>query len=94
MDNWNNKAKLCGNCAHWPLGGYQHKWPGAQPSGIGGHHCNGEVSECHAKSPIGENRDRSLSGGAIWPTTKREDSCGDYKPRVPWLKRLFGKRSK
>lgn len=82
MRDWNPKAIVCGNCQWWLLGNYQHDFEGAEPNGAGGHHCNGEVSECRRSLP-GQTRggDARLSGSAEWPTTRKLDFCGEFKQR-------------
>lgn len=85
---WDTTAPLCGNCRWWVLSSYQERlWSegtilGSRPSGAGGHHCSGDVSECRAGAPQRDgDRDRDLSGSARWPTTKPDDWCRIFKPR-------------
>lgn len=81
MDNWNDRAPLCGNCRHWPLSGYQFDWDGCEPLGTGGHSCDGTVSDCRLHAPIAVKSDRYPSETAMWPTTRKTDHCGDFELR-------------
>lgn len=79
-DSWNTKVECCGNCAFWPLGGFQHDWKGAEPLGISGYSTDGTVSECRRHAPIGLKED---SPGATrrFPKTEKRDFCGDFERR-------------
>lgn len=80
-DNWNGSVECCGNCAYWPLGGYQHDWKGAQPLGAGGPHTDGTVSECRRHAPLAVNTARYPSADRLFPSTNRTDFCGDFELR-------------
>lgn len=78
-DQWDGSVECCGNCAYWPLGGYQHDWKGAEPIGIGGQHTNGEVSDCRRHAPSESDRNSHPGATARWPTTRKRDFCGDFE---------------
>lgn len=80
MTNWNDDAKVCGNCAFWPLGGYQHDWEGCEPLGIAGYGTDGTVSECRRHAPVVGRHSPGRS--ADWPQTEKLDSCGDFQHRT------------
>lgn len=81
MEKWCEKQTICGNCRNWRLGAFQSDFDGAEPNGAGGHHTNGEVSDCLAHAPARNPDASDLSGNAVWPTTKKRDRCGDFTPR-------------
>lgn len=80
MNNWDERARLCGNCAFWPLQGYQFDWQGSEPLGTAGYATDGTVSDCRKAAPIGVSRD-SPGKTAVWPKTERTDCCGDFQRR-------------
>lgn len=79
--NWNRSVENCGNCAFWPLAGYQHDWKGAEPQGTGGYMCDGTVSDCRRHAPREVHKDRYPGASAQWPQTNRNDFCGDFELR-------------
>ncbi len=78
---WNTLVECCGNCAFWPLGGYQHDFAGAEPLGIGGHHTNGNVSECRRYAPRELDHERSPGATRHFPQTEKTDFCGEFELR-------------
>ena len=80
-DNWNSKVECCGNCAFWPIGGYQHDFPGAKPLGIGGHHTDGDVSDCRRYAPRELDKEKYPTATGRWPQTNRDDFCGEFELR-------------
>jgi hypothetical protein len=74
----------CELCRFWPLSSYSNGKIGDKYYGIGGHHTDGSVSDCRRRAPamVDPHRDAHLWGSARWPTTKREDWCGDFEARV------------
>ena len=80
-DRWNTSVECCGNCAFWPLGGYQSSYSGAQPLGCGGNQGDGSVSECRRHAPVSVNQDRHPGRTAVWPQVGVRDFCGDFELR-------------
>lgn len=80
-NDWKTSIECCGNCAFWPLGGYQHDWRGAAPHGIGGPHTDGTVSECRRRAPVGLDHGKYPGAERLFPTTHRTDFCGDFELR-------------
>ncbi len=78
MYDWNDRAALCGNCRHWPLGGYQHDWEGCAPSGNAG----SDSSDCRRRAPL------KGQWGPEWPRTRMGDSCGEFELRPETHRRL------
>lgn len=81
MSDWKLSTICCGNCAFWPLAGYQHDWKGAEPLGCGGPGTDGSISECRRRAPIGFEPARYPSRTAIFPETNKRDHCGDFEAR-------------
>lgn len=78
---WNLKVECCGNCAFWPLNPYQSGEAEAYPLGTGGPHTDGSVSECRRHAPIALKHERYPSAERLFPTTRRQDFCGDFEQR-------------
>ncbi len=73
-------AEYCGNCRFWELSLYAQMNGGE--SGIGGHHCDGSVSNCRRRAPAEINTDRDrIHARAEWPTTQHSAWCGEWAPR-------------
>lgn len=66
------QRKACGSCIFWARGR-----DGIE--GCGGVNCDGGVSECRAHAPIGLQADIRLHGDRMFPTTKVDDWCGDWR---------------
>jgi hypothetical protein len=81
MSDWKYNVECCGNCAFWPLGGFQHDWKGAEPLGIGGPGTDGTVSECRRRAPVALDRSRYPGSDRLFPSTRRDDYCGDFEAR-------------
>ena len=76
-DRWNGKIECCGNCAFWPINPYSE----GMPYGMKGPHTDGTVSDCRRHAPREISPQRYPSDTAQWPTTKRDDCCGDFELR-------------
>lgn len=74
-----HSAERCETCRFWPL----RTKIGDHYIGIGGYNCDGSVSDCRRRAPVivEQGRDERLSGNGRWPTTKRDDWCGEYEAR-------------
>lgn len=75
------REERCGNCKFWELSGYARM--NDIEGGVGGHHCDGSVSNCrrHAPGMIDATRDR-IHDRAEWPTTRKDAWCGDWAARA------------
>lgn len=80
-------AQRCGTCRFWPLSKYaeanKHEVPAFMEFGAGGPHCDGSVSDCRRRAPTTPQlgNDDRLFGRSMWPTTRREDWCGEWELR-------------
>lgn len=86
VGDWNRNAKMCGNCRFWPLSPCGRvQWDSGDnrlhPNGVGGHACDGTVSDCRRHAPVAVKYDMRLHGDAHWPTTKFHEGCGDFEAR-------------
>jgi hypothetical protein len=79
---WSSLVECCGNCAFWPLGGYQHNWKGAPPLGMCGPGSDGSLSECRRHAPNTTDQSKYPSKTAAWPSTARNDYCGDFERKA------------
>jgi len=79
---WNNDNTVCGNCRHWKLAhAATHTEKGRQPFGCGGNGngIDGTRSDCLRRAP--SHFGDSTCSPAIWPATKRLDTCGEFELR-------------
>ena len=81
MAKWNYKVECCGNCAFWPLSSFSRNLNTDEPLGIGGLNCDGSVSECRKRAPMAIADSGELSGNRKFPTTRRDDFCGEFELR-------------
>jgi hypothetical protein len=73
-------VERCGNCRFWELSSYAIR--NGSESGVGGHHCDGSVSNCRRHAPPGIHTERDrIHDRAEWPTTRIDAWCGEWEPR-------------
>lgn len=80
MSDWDFSRRVCANCKHWDTEQQSFDQYDFAPRGKGGHHCNGTASECRRNPPVAG--DPKSFQSAVWPTTGREDYCGEFERRV------------
>lgn len=74
--------ETCQTCRWWLLSGYSVANPEYGLRGAHGPGCDGTVSTCHRNAPIADlSRQDRFMGDAVFPMTKADDFCGEYKPR-------------
>lgn len=72
-------AEKCSTCRFWGLSRYSLANGG--DDGDCGPHCDGSAGRCRRHSPTVVDRSRYPLATAVWPTSAREDWCGDYEAR-------------
>lgn len=88
MTSSNKTDPVCANCKHWWISESDLiKWNGSQPFGLtprgeGYYSHPNDYSACRARSPVREgNSHADMYGSAKWPTTRWDDTCGEWVQR-------------
>lgn len=74
-------SERCELCRFWQLSSYNGGKIGDQYNGVGGPHTDGSASNCRRHAPRHLQQLDRIYGRVDWPTTKRDEWCGEFEAR-------------